>query len=87
MAEQRYKAVLAVIGDGRSVSEVAASWDVSRQTLHAWLARSAARCASRSRTEDRSGADGADVDGLSAGVCHRDLESVGHLAVEVGEEL
>ncbi len=39
MAEQRYKAVLAVIGDGRQVSEVAAAWGVSRQTLHAWLAR------------------------------------------------
>jgi transposase-like protein len=39
VAEQRYKAVLAVIGDGRTVSEVAASWEVSRQTLHAWRAR------------------------------------------------
>ena len=39
VAEQRYKAVLAVIGDGRTVSEVAASWEVSRQTLHAWLGR------------------------------------------------
>jgi transposase InsO family protein len=39
VAEQRYKAVLAVIGDGRSISEVAASWGVSRQTLHTWLAR------------------------------------------------
>ena len=26
VAEQRYKAVLAVIGDGRQVSEVAAAW-------------------------------------------------------------
>lgn len=39
MAEQRYQAVLAVIGDGRSVTEVAGQWKVSRQTLHAWLAR------------------------------------------------
>lgn len=39
VAEQRYKAVLAVIGDGRSITEVAASWGISRQTLHAWLAR------------------------------------------------
>ena len=39
MAEQRYKAALAVIGDGRTVSEVAASWEVSRQMLHGWLAR------------------------------------------------
>ena len=39
MAEQRYKAVLAVIGDGRGISEVADAWGVSRQTLHEWLAR------------------------------------------------
>lgn len=39
MAGQRYKAVLAVIGDGRSITEVAASWGISRQTLHTWLAR------------------------------------------------
>ncbi len=39
MAEQRYKAVLAVISDGRSITEVAASWGVSRQTLHTWLSR------------------------------------------------
>ncbi|MDQ1626343.1 MAG: hypothetical protein QOI54_87, partial [Actinomycetota bacterium] len=39
VAEQRYQAVLAVIAQGRSVTEVAAQWEVSRQTLHAWLAR------------------------------------------------
>ena len=39
VAEQRYKAVLAVIADGKSVTEVAAEWRVSRQTVHAWLAR------------------------------------------------
>ena len=39
MAEQRYKAVLAVIGDGRGITEVAAAWGVSRQTLHEWLSR------------------------------------------------
>jgi transposase len=39
VAEQRYLAVLAVISEGRSVSEVAAAWRVSRQTMHAWLAR------------------------------------------------
>ena len=39
VAEQRYQAVLAVIGDGLSVSEVAAQVGVSRQTVHAWLAR------------------------------------------------
>ena len=39
MVEQRYQAVLAVISDGRSVTEVAGQWKVSRQTLHGWLAR------------------------------------------------
>ncbi|WP_238402523.1 IS481 family transposase [Cellulomonas sp. H30R-01] len=39
VAEPRYKAVLAVLADGRTITEVAASWGVSRQTLHAWLAR------------------------------------------------
>ena len=39
VAEQRYQAVLAVIKDGRTVSEVASQWSVSRQTLHAWLAK------------------------------------------------
>jgi transposase len=39
VAEQRYLAVLAVIEDGVSVTEVAAKVGVSRQTLHAWLGR------------------------------------------------
>jgi transposase InsO family protein len=39
VSEQRYKAVLAVIADGRTVGEVAKDWGVSRQTMHAWLAR------------------------------------------------
>jgi transposase InsO family protein len=39
VAEQRYQAVMAVIGDGLSVSQVASKVGVSRQTLHAWLAR------------------------------------------------
>ncbi len=39
MAEQRYRAVLAVIRDGRTVTEVAAAVGVSRQTMHAWLAK------------------------------------------------
>ena len=37
--EQRYKAVLAVIAGGRTVSEVASEWGVCRQTMHRWLAR------------------------------------------------
>ncbi|WP_139210089.1 helix-turn-helix domain-containing protein, partial [Microlunatus flavus] len=39
VAEQRYQAVLAVIKDGRTVTEVAAAVGVSRQTLHAWLGK------------------------------------------------
>src|SRR5690349_13176097 len=39
VTEQRYKAVQGVLGDGRTVAEVASQWDVSRRTLHRWLAR------------------------------------------------
>ncbi len=39
MAEQRYQAVLAVIGEGGTVTEVAGRWGVSRPSVHAWLAR------------------------------------------------
>src|SRR3982074_64759 len=39
VSEQRYKAVLAVIADGRTVTEVARDWGASRKTLHARLAR------------------------------------------------
>jgi transposase len=39
VAEQRYQAVSAVISDGLSISQVAEKVGVSRQTLHAWLAR------------------------------------------------
>jgi transposase-like protein len=39
VTEQRYKAVLAVTSDGRTVTEVAREWNECRQTLHEWLAR------------------------------------------------
>ncbi|OBH54781.1 transposase [Mycobacterium colombiense] len=39
VAEQRYQAVLAVISDGLSISQVAEKVGVSRETLHSWLAR------------------------------------------------
>ena len=39
VTEQRYKAVLSVIADGRTVGEVASEWGVCRQTMHRWLAR------------------------------------------------
>ena len=37
--EQRYQAVLAVIGEGETVKAVAARFGVSRKTVHVWLAR------------------------------------------------
>jgi transposase InsO family protein len=39
VAEQRYQAVLAVISDGETVTDVAARFGVSRQTVHGWLAK------------------------------------------------
>src|SRR5713226_2849878 len=39
VTEQRYKAVLAVIANGRTVGEVATELGVCRQTMHRWLAR------------------------------------------------
>ena len=39
VAEQRYQAVLAVISDGETVTDVAARFGVSRQTVHVWLAK------------------------------------------------
>jgi transposase InsO family protein len=39
VSEQRYQAVLAVIEDGLSITDVAAKVGVSRQSLHAWLTR------------------------------------------------
>jgi len=39
VTEQRYQAILAVSRDGRTVTEVASEWRVSRQTMHTWLSR------------------------------------------------
>lgn len=39
VAEQRYQAVLAVIRDGETVTDVAARFGVSRKTVHVWLAK------------------------------------------------
>ena len=39
VAEQRYQAVLAVISDGETITEVAARFGVRRQTVHEWLAK------------------------------------------------
>src|SRR5438132_4608374 len=39
VTEQRYQAVLDVIGQGRAVMEVASQWGVSGRTVERWLAR------------------------------------------------
>ena len=39
VVEQRYQAVLAVISDGETVTDVAARFGVRRQTVHEWLVR------------------------------------------------
>jgi transposase-like protein len=39
VSEQRSKAVLALIAEGRTVTQVARDWDVARQTVHVWLER------------------------------------------------
>ena len=39
VTEQSYQAVLAVIGEGREVTDVAGQFRVSHQTVHAWLGR------------------------------------------------
>ena len=39
VAEQRYQAVLAVISGGETITDVAARFSVSRQSVHTWLAR------------------------------------------------
>ena len=42
LVEQRYKAVLEVLNDGASVTDVARRYGVGRQAVHAWLRRYAA---------------------------------------------
>ena len=39
VAEQRFNAVMEVLGDGLTVIEVADRYGVSRQTVHGWLGR------------------------------------------------
>ncbi len=51
LAEQRYQAVMAVIGDGLSVSQAAEKTGVARQTLHRWLARYEAEGLRRDRPD------------------------------------
>ena len=42
VVEQRYDAVMEVVRDGRTVTEVAERWGISRQSLYAWMNRYAA---------------------------------------------
>ena len=42
MVEQRYQAVLEVLNDGATVTDVARRYGVARQTVHEWLRRYAA---------------------------------------------
>ena len=39
LVEQRYRAVLEVLNDGASVTDVARRFGVARQTVHEWLRR------------------------------------------------
>ena len=39
LVEQRYKAVLEVLNDGASVTDVARRYGVGRQAVHTWLRR------------------------------------------------
>jgi transposase-like protein len=39
VVEQRYRAVLEVLGEGVPVTVVARRYGVARQTVHEWLAR------------------------------------------------
>ena len=43
LVEQRYQAVLEVLNDGATVSEVAGRFSVTRQSVHRWLRRYAAQ--------------------------------------------
>lgn len=43
LVEQRYQAVLEVVGDGARVTDVARRYGVARQTVHEWLRRYAAQ--------------------------------------------
>lgn len=56
LMEQRYDAVVAVIRDGMTVSEVALKLGISRQSLHRWMARYEA--GSRPSRIDRIARDG-----------------------------
>ena len=43
LVEQRYQAVLEVLSDGATVTDVVRRYGVARQTVHEWLRKYAAR--------------------------------------------
>ena len=54
LVEQRYKAVLEVLNDSATVTDVARRYGVARQTVHTWL-RSRVPPRSRTRARGRPG--------------------------------
>ena len=54
LVEQRYQAVLEVVNDGASVTDVARRYGVARQTIHDWLRRYAAGGAVAGSDVDRA---------------------------------
>lgn len=64
VVEQRYRAVLAVQA-GATVTEVAARFGVSRQSVHAWLSRY--RGSGLAGLADRSSSGVVSASGVSAG--------------------
>ena len=52
VAEQRYRAVLEVLDEGASVTDVARRYGVARQTVHEWLRRYAGEGGLAASVED-----------------------------------
>jgi hypothetical protein len=59
LVEQRCQAVLEVLNNASTVTDVAVRFGVTRQTVHRWLRRSG-RAMSRRRRTGRAGPDGRD---------------------------
>ncbi len=49
VTEQRYQAVLAVLSEGRTISEVGLQWGVDRRTVHCWPHREPGASTGRER--------------------------------------
>ncbi len=73
--EQRYDAVLGVIRDGFSVTEVARRFGVSRQSVHSWLQRYERGGLARGRASSDNATSGttiAEPDHRESGGSHED---------------